>query len=89
MAAPDLNDPAERERYFAELRNIGRPIRRTGLALALIGAVLVLLHKRHVLDLPIWVGVIVLGAGVMLMISGLQVRSRYHQLRMMEPPEKD
>ena len=86
MAAPDLKDPVAAEAYRTELSGIGTGIRRIGLLLALIGAVLVLLHKRHVIDLPIWVGVIVLGAGVMLMLSGIQARSRYHQLRMMEPP---
>jgi Flp pilus assembly protein TadB len=87
MAAPDLNDPAERARYHRELSGIGRGIRRAGLAIGLIGAVLVLLARKHVLPIPMAVAVIALGVGVLLMISGLQARSRYHQLRMLEPAD--
>jgi Flp pilus assembly protein TadB len=85
MPAPDLNDAAQRDAYHRELAGIGRGIRRTGIAVGLVGAILVLLSRKGVLPIPMAAAVIVLGAGVLLMISGLQARARYHQLRMNEP----
>lgn len=82
MSRPDLSDPEARAAYTRELSGIGRGIRRTGLAIALTGAILVLLVRKDVLAIPMAAAVIVLGAGVLLMISGLQARARYHQLRM-------
>ena len=82
MSAPNLDDPVERAAYKLELSRIGTGIRRAGLAIALVGTVLVLLEKRGLFHVPMVVGATVIGAGVMLMISGLQARNRYHQLRM-------
>lgn len=82
MPRPDLNDPDQRAAYKRELAGIGTGIRRAGLAIALAGTVLVLVEKKGLAHVPIVVGATVIGAGVMLMISGLQARSRYHQLRM-------
>lgn len=85
MPAPDLNDPEARAGYHRELTGIGRSIRRVGIAIGLLGAILVLLVRKGLAPIPMPVAVIVLGAGVLLMISGLQARARYHQLRMTEP----
>ena len=53
---PNLDDPAERAAYRLELSRIGTGIRRAGLAIALIGAVLVLLEKRGIFHVPMVVG---------------------------------
>lgn len=82
MAPPNLKDPADADAYRDELAGVGRGIRLAGVLLAALGAVLVLLHRKEVLPVPIWLGVIVLGAGVMLIITAVAARARYHQLRM-------
>ncbi|WP_448663554.1 hypothetical protein ACG3SL_02455 [Sphingomonas sp. CJ20] len=82
MAPPNLKDPADAEAYRTELAGVGRGIRLAGVLIATLGAILVLLHRKGWVPVPIWLGVIVLGAGVMLMITAVAARSRYHQLRM-------
>jgi len=82
MAPPNLKDPAERAAYRRELAGIARGIRLSGIGLAALGAILVLLHHREVLEVPMWLAASVLGAGFMLMITGIAARTRYHALRM-------
>lgn len=84
MAAPDLNDPVAAAAYQAELWGVAATIRRVGLAVALVGALLVLAAKRGLFGLPLWAAVIVLGAGLMLLITAFAARRRYHLLRMAE-----
>lgn len=84
MARPNLKDPAEQAAYRRELAGVARRLRLTGLMIALAGAVLVLLTRRALVPVPLWAAVIVLGAGMMLMITANATRSRYHRLRMAE-----
>lgn len=82
MAPPDLTDPAQRAAYARELAGVARGIRRTGIALAAAGAVLMLLQQRALAAVPLWLAASVLGAGLMLTITALAARARYHALRM-------
>lgn len=82
MAPPNLKDPAERAAYRRELAGIARGIRLSGVGLAALGAILVLLHRREIIALPLWLAIAVLGAGLMLMVTGIAARTRYHALRM-------
>jgi hypothetical protein len=81
MAAPDLGDPAQRAAYHRELKRVGAGPRRAGIAVALAGAVLVLAHRKGVV-VPLWLGVGVLGIGVLVTIAALSTRAAYHRLRM-------
>lgn len=82
MAPPNLKDPAERAAYRRELAGVARGIRLSGVFLSAIGAVLVALWRRGELSLPHWIAFAVLGLGLMLMITGIAARTRYHALRM-------
>jgi hypothetical protein len=82
LAPPNLKNPAERAAYRRELAGVARGIRLSGIGLAALGAVLVALQRRGMLDVPIWLAGSVLGIGVMLMITGIAARTRYHALRM-------
>ena len=81
MAAPDLNDPAQRAAYRKELSGIGLRMRRWGIGLSLAGALLVLGFRRG-LAVPLWLGVGVLGAGLLVLIAAISTRAAYHRLRM-------
>ncbi|AJP71021.1 hypothetical protein [Sphingomonas hengshuiensis] len=82
MAAPDLNDPAQRAAYARELAGVARRIRLAGVVLAVIGAVLMLLQRRGFDAVPLWLAASVMGAGAMLMVTAIAARRRYHRLRM-------
>lgn len=83
MAPPNLKDPAERAAYRRELAGVARGIRLSGIVLAALGAVMVLLWRRGQLGaVPAWLAFTVLGLGLMLMITGIAARTRYHALRM-------
>jgi regulator of sirC expression with transglutaminase-like and TPR domain len=82
MAPPDLGDPAERAAYHRELRGVGVGLRRAGIAVALAGALLVLAHRHGVEAIPLWLGVSVLGVGVLVMVAAVSTRTAYHRLRM-------
>jgi hypothetical protein len=80
--APNLDDPAERAAYRRELHGVARGVRLAGLWCAAAGLVLVLMARRQWLGVPLWAAFSVTGFGVMLMITGVVARSRYHSLRM-------
>lgn len=82
MTPPNLKDPAERAAYRRELHGVARGIRLAGLWLAAAGALLLAARRFGWLDLPLWIAVAVIGAGAMLMITGVAARTRYHSLRM-------
>lgn len=81
VAPPDLKDPAQRAAYHRELRGVALRLRRTGIGISLAGALLVLLHRKGV-TLPLWLGVGVLGVGVLVTIAAISTRAAYHRLRM-------
>ena len=82
MTAPDLKDPGQRAAYRQELRGVALGMRRFGIGMALAGALLVLAHRRGVEAVPLWLGVGVLGIGVLVMIAAFSTRTAYHRLRM-------
>ncbi|WBY09685.1 hypothetical protein PIB19_10585 [Sphingomonas sp. 7/4-4] len=82
MAPPDLKDPAERAAYHRELRGVALRLRRAGIGVSLAGALLVLLHRKGVETVPLWLGVGVLGIGVLVTIAAISTRAAYHRLRM-------
>lgn len=84
MAAPNLDDPVEAAAYRDELAGVARGMRLVGLWITVAGALLVALVRGGRLPLPMWAPVIVVGAGVMLMISAFAARAQYHRLRMRE-----
>ena len=81
MAPPDLKDPVQRAVYRQELSGIGRRMRRWGIGISLAGALLVLAWRRG-LTVPLWIGVGVLGIGLLVLIAALSTRAAYHRLRM-------
>jgi hypothetical protein len=82
MAAPDLRDPVQRAAYHRELRGVAPRLRRSGIGIALAGALLVLLQRKGLAPVPLWLGVGVLGIGVLVTIAALSTRAAYHRLRM-------
>jgi len=82
MAPPDLKDPAQRAAYHQELRGVAVKLRRAGIGISLVGALLVLLHRKGVEAVPLWLGVGVLGIGVLIAIAAISTRAAYHRLRM-------
>lgn len=82
MAAPDLEDPEQRAAYRRELRGIAVGPRRAGILVALTGALLVLAHRKGVAAVPLWLGVGVLGIGVLVLIAAVSTRAAYHRARM-------
>jgi len=82
VAPPDLKDPVQRAAYHRELRGVALRLRRTGIGVSLAGALLVLLHRKGMEALPLWLGVGVLGIGVLVTIAAISTRAAYHRLRM-------
>lgn len=78
---PDLSDPEQRAAYRRELLGIARPTRLLGVALVVVGAVLLVVDAR-VTPLAKGLPWTVLGAGFALIIAAIYMRSRYHQRRM-------
>ena len=56
MVPPDLRDPAQRAAYHRELQGVGLRLRRTGIGVALIGALLVRLDNQSAYLKDITVG---------------------------------
>jgi len=82
VVPPDLKDPVQRAAYHRELRGVALRLRRTGIGVSLAGALLVLLHRKGMEALPLWLGVGVLGIGVLVTIAAISTRAAYHRLRM-------
>lgn len=84
MAPPDLKDPAQCAAYRQELHGVALRLRRTGIGLSLAGALLVLAQRKGIDAAPLWLGVGVLGIGVLIVIAAISTRTAYHRLRMRE-----
>jgi len=80
MTRPNLHDPDERLEYRRELRVFLRPWRMLGL-FSVIGAGYWLLFRDWGSSRA-WT---VMGAGLVLLIAIIVLRSRYHKRRMSEP----
>jgi len=81
---PDLDDPAQRAAYKAELRMVARPIRYLGLALAVGAAVLAGLRARYWPNLPMILPLFLLGVAALHFVAGIVIRAKYHRARMRE-----
>ena len=79
---PNLGDPAERAAYRRELQGVARPIRYTGIMFVLLGVVLAIMRLIWWPDLPEIVPLAALGLGAFNMVTGIVMRTRYHQARM-------
>jgi hypothetical protein len=82
MAPPDLKDPVQRAAYQRELAGVAQGLRRSGVALAVIGAGVALVRLYWWREMPVWAPAGLIGVGLMAMVSAIAARSRYHQLRM-------
>lgn len=81
MPAPDLNDPAERAAYLAELRQVGRGTRTSGLAFAAVGVGLAIAKAYWLPQLPTLIPLIAILLALGLMLIGIVRRVRWHVTR--------
>jgi multisubunit Na+/H+ antiporter MnhC subunit len=78
---PNLNDPEERRAYRRELMGVARGLRRTGVALAVLGSALILVNAYGT-PIPNVFTLAAIVAGFALMLVGIGVRTKYHKRRM-------
>ena len=82
MAAPNLNDPAERAAYLAELRQVARGTRVSGIALAMVGCGLAVARAYWLPQMPAIVPLVAIVTALGLMLIGIVRRTRWHLGRM-------
>ena len=82
MSKPDLNDPVQRAAYRRELQGVAKPLRYTGVAFALLGAVLAIIRSKWAPQMPSAIPLAALALGVFNMLAAIAIRTRYHQKRM-------
>ena len=82
MPAPNLNDPVERAAYLGEMRRVGRGTRASGMALAVLGAVLAVVRAYWLPELPELVPLTLILLALGLMLIGIVRRVRWHLGRM-------
>lgn len=82
MAAPNLNDPAERAAYRRELQGVARGPRHVGVGLAMLGAALAVVRALYWRAMPEWIPALVIGVAFAAMAVGIVARTRYHARRM-------
>lgn len=82
MAAPNLNDPAERAAYLAELKQVARGTRVSGIALAVLGCALSLVRAYWLPQMPAIIPLVVIALALGLMAIGIVRRTRWHLGRM-------
>lgn len=82
MTKPDLNDPVQRAAYRRELQGIAKPLRYTGVAFALLGALLAITRSKWAPQMPSAIPMAALALGVLNMLAAVAIRTRYHQQRM-------
>jgi hypothetical protein len=87
VSLPDLNTEDGRAAYRKELRGVALPIRWTGLALIVLGAVVALMVRFGVLGLSngvLPVAYAALALGWALVLAGIVIRNRHHRRRLAE-----
>jgi hypothetical protein len=82
MSKPDLTDPIARAAYRRELQNVAKPLRYTGVAFALLGALLAIARSKWAPQMPSAIPMAALALGVLNMLAAIAIRTRYHQQRM-------
>ena len=78
---PDLRDPGQRSAYRRELMQVAKGFRRTGVALAVLGSVLILVNAYWT-PIPNIVTLAAIVTGFALMLFGIGARTKYHKRRM-------
>jgi hypothetical protein len=82
MSAPDLKDPVQRAAYQRELRGVLPGVRYAGVGLAMAGALVAALRHKGWIAVPAWIPGGMIGIALMLMLTGVAARTRYHARRM-------
>ncbi|MEP9361184.1 hypothetical protein [Sphingomonas sp. KR3-1] len=78
---PDLRDREARRTYRRELMQVAKGPRRAGVALAVLGSVLILVNAYWT-PIPNVITLTVIVLGFALMLMGIGMRTKYHKRRM-------
>ncbi|HEX6375648.1 MAG TPA: hypothetical protein VFZ91_07995 [Allosphingosinicella sp.] len=82
---PDLSDPQQRAAYQQELRAVASRWRLAGFILVCAGAAaLVYAQYERLPELGLRAALMALGAGWVLLLTGIILRLRHHRRRMAE-----
>lgn len=79
---PNLKDPLELAAYRRELRGVASGVRRGGIGITLIGAVMAALRAWAWPAIPALVPMVVVAWGMLLMLTAIALRMAYHARRM-------
>lgn len=79
---PDLNDPVQFAAYRRELKGVASPLRRAGLAFAILGVLLAVARSWWWPAMPIAIPGAALALAVLNMLGGIAIRTLYHARRM-------
>lgn len=79
---PNLSDPDELLAYRKELRGVAPLWRYSGVGLAVLGAALLVLRSKHVVEVHVLVPILIIVAAIVLMSIAILQRSLYHARRM-------
>lgn len=79
---PNLKDAAELAAYRKELRGVAPVWRYTGIALAVIGAAVMIARSRGLLAVHVLVPILIIVAAIVVMSIAILHRSLYHARRM-------
>ena len=82
MTPPDLKDPVQRAAYRRELQGVAKPLRYTGVSFALLGALLAVVQRQWLPQMPTAIPLAAIALGVLNMLAAIVIRTRYHQQRM-------
>lgn len=79
---PNLNDPAQFAAYRRELKGVASPLRRAGLAFAVLGVLLAIGRSLWWPAMPVAIPGAALALAVFNLIGGIAIRMLYHARRM-------
>ncbi len=85
LPPPKLDTAEGRDDYRRELRRVAQPLRLTGLAIVICGALLAIASRFAAAVFPAWIDTVVfalLGVGWAILIYVIYLRSQYHRRRM-------
>ena len=82
MTPPDLKDPVQRAAYRRELQGVAKPLRYSGVSFALLGALLAVVQRQWLPQMPTAIPLAAIALGVLNMLAAIVIRTRYHQQRM-------
>lgn len=79
---PNLTDPAELKAYRRELRGVARGWRFSGIALAVVGAALLVARSRHLIAVHVLVPILIVVVAIVLISVAILIRTTYHMRRL-------